>query len=116
MFKFSFDGEANKSEPTRSSLTFVAQRESAHLGEFLESLETDGASAYFKAYDGDLVLFDEAWSRLTLLTLLVNEADQVLWTDEIRVYVTRFIMDMITNDTLIRECTEHKIYNGYDHE
>ena len=81
MFKISYDGKANKSEPTMSGLTFVAQRESAHLGEFLESLETDGASAYFEAYDGDLVLFDEAWSRLTLLTLLVNQADQVLWAE-----------------------------------
>ena len=92
MFKFSFECEANKIERTTSGLTFVAQRETAHLGEFLESLQTDGTCAYFEAYDGDLVLFDESWSRLALLALLVDEAYQVLRRDDnIQVYVTSII-------------------------
>lgn len=56
-------------------LTFVPQGEPSHLGEVFKGLKADGSSGA-QAGDAHLVLFDEARSRLTLLSwLFVYQTD-----------------------------------------
>jgi len=63
-------------------LTLIPQCEPTHLWKVFERLQADHSSKHFKAYDGILVLFDEAWSSSAFLVcLLVNEAQQRLVTD-----------------------------------
>jgi len=63
-------------------LTLIPQCEPTHLWKVFERLQADHSSKHFKADDGDLVLFDEAWSNSAFLVrLLVDEAQQCLDTE-----------------------------------
>jgi len=56
-------------------LTFIPQCEPTHLWKVFERLKTDHTTKHLKADNGDLILFDEAWSNCALLiSLFVNEA------------------------------------------
>ena len=53
--------------------TFISECKAAHLGEFSEGFEADGASCHLQADDGDLVLFDEPRpQRVLVSSLLIN--------------------------------------------
>jgi len=61
------------------TLTFIPQCEPTHLWKVFERLQADHSSKHLKADDGDLILFDEAWSNCAFLVcLLVNQAQQRL--------------------------------------
>jgi len=54
--------------------TLVPQCEPTHLWKVFERLEADHPPEHLKADDGDLILFDEAWSNCTLvIRLLVDQ-------------------------------------------
>jgi len=64
-------------------LTLIPQCEPTHLWKVFERLQADHSSKHFKSDNGDLVLFDEAWSNSAFFVrLLVNEAQQRLSQSE----------------------------------